>query len=114
MDYAAPAGSAARLAARLRQLGPVVFEVVEGPAPGCEPERLSYSPTLGMFRTAISPAGEIVVGEGPLRDLVGRAGSSAELALGLERLLGVAWDEELEPLRQGGDGAPVTWLRRTG
>lgn len=114
MDYAGTPGTAAQLAARLRQLGPVAFEVSAGPGPGTEQERFSYSPALGMFRAAISAAGEILVGEGQLRDLIGRAGSSPELALGVDRLLGTAWDEELEPLRQGGDGAPVTWLRRTG
>jgi hypothetical protein len=32
----------------------------------------------------------------------------------LDRLLGRAWDEELEPFRYAGDGAPVRWLHATG
>jgi hypothetical protein len=28
----------------------------------------------------------------------------------LERLLGTPWDNELEPFRRAGDGAPVRWL----
>jgi hypothetical protein len=32
----------------------------------------------------------------------------------LERLLGTAWDNELEPFRRASDGAPVRWLNATG
>jgi hypothetical protein len=32
----------------------------------------------------------------------------------LELALGQAWDEELEPFRYAGDGAPVRWLHRVG
>jgi hypothetical protein len=32
----------------------------------------------------------------------------------LDRLLGSAWDNELEPFRRAGDGAPVRWLNATG
>ena len=32
----------------------------------------------------------------------------------LDKLLGGAWDDELEPFRRAGDGAPVRWLNATG
>ena len=32
----------------------------------------------------------------------------------LDDLLGKAWDEELEPFRYAGDGAPVRWLHKVG
>jgi hypothetical protein len=32
----------------------------------------------------------------------------------IERLLGQPWDDELEPFRCAGDGAPVRWLHATG
>jgi hypothetical protein len=32
----------------------------------------------------------------------------------LDRLLGTAWDNELEPFRRAADGAPVRWLNATG
>ncbi|MDT7544923.1 MAG: hypothetical protein QOE99_1033, partial [Actinomycetota bacterium] len=35
-----------------------------------------------------------------------------QLALGLDRLLGSAWDDELEPFREAGEGAPVSWLHQ--
>ena len=44
---------------------------------------------------------------------LGAAGASA-LEAELQRLLGGAWDNELEPFRRAGDGAPVRWLNATG
>jgi len=32
----------------------------------------------------------------------------------IARLLGTAWDNELEPFRRAADGAPVRWLNATG
>jgi hypothetical protein len=111
-------GLGGRLAARLRTLGPVRFEVLEDACAGVDAERHSFTPDLGLFRTALSANGDVVVTEGRLRELLDRSHRAGEggatLAHGLERLLGTAWDEELEPLRRGGDGAPVSWLRRTG
>ncbi|HEX7353366.1 MAG TPA: DUF3145 family protein [Mycobacteriales bacterium] len=114
-------GLAGRIAGRLRALGPVHFEVLEdasAPPAVADAERYSYTPDLGLFRTGLAANGDVVVTEGRLRELLAashrRADGAATLAHGLERLLGTAWDEELEPLRRGGDGAPVCWLRRTG
>ena len=109
-------GTAGRLAARLRAIDPISFEVVEGPAP--TGERYSFAPSLGLFRADLAPNGDITVPELRLRDLLDRTGrsgaDSASLAAGLDRLLGAAWDDELEPLRRAGEGAAVTFLRRTG
>jgi hypothetical protein len=53
---------------------------------------------------------------GPLRELHGprhpALGGSLEAELSL--LLGQPWDDELEPFRRAGEGAPVRWLNATG
>ena len=53
---------------------------------------------------------------GSLRDRHGpqhpALGGSLEAELSL--LLGEPWDDELEPFRRAGDGAPVRWLNATG
>jgi uncharacterized protein DUF3145 len=41
-------------------------------------------------------------------------GASPSLEDELGRLLGTAWDNELEPFRRAADGAPVRWLNATG
>jgi hypothetical protein len=114
LEYRATAGAAGRLASKLRHLGPVTFEVVEGPADGCDAERYAYTSELGLFHGSIGANGDTVVAEGPLRALLTETVGRAQLASGLRALIGSEWDEALEPLRLGGDGAPVTWLRQTG
>jgi hypothetical protein len=109
-----PACAPGRLASRLRGIGPLTFEVVEGPASGVDAERYAYSPELGLFRSSLAASGDLVVGEAQLRALLEETGTRAQLASGLRELLGSDWDDALEPLRVGGDGAPVTWLRQTG
>jgi hypothetical protein len=114
LEWRADAGAAGRLASRLRRIGALSFEVVEGPATGVDAERYAYSPELGLFRSSMAANGDLVVGEAQLRALLEEHGTRAQLAAGLHELLGSDWDDALEPLRIGGDGAPVTWLRQTG
>ncbi|HZV27785.1 MAG TPA: DUF3145 family protein, partial [Acidothermaceae bacterium] len=55
----------------------------------------------GQLLTSDVPIGKIetdVEGRGPLDSL--------------RRLLGEPWDDELEPFRYAGDGAPVRWLHQ--
>ena len=46
-----------------------------------------------------------------LRTLLATA-TGPQLAQGLDALVGSAWDDELEPYRTAGEGAPVTWLHQ--
>jgi hypothetical protein len=59
--------------------------------------------------------GDVLYGEDRLRAALDAAGSDpVMLAAELDRVLGSAWDDELEPFRHAGDGAPVRWLHRVG
>lgn len=107
-------GTAGRLAAALRHWPLLRFEVTEEPGVGSDGERYAATPTLGVFRTAMSANGDVLVQEDRLRAVLAAAGSSAELAHGIERLLGAAWDVELEPYRHAGEGAEVRWLTQVG
>lgn len=104
------AGTAGGLATALRQWPMIRFEVTEDASVGHDGERVSFVPGRGAFRTAVSANGDIVVGEQRLRALLSTTTCPDALADGLERLLGTAWDADLEPYRHAGDGAPVTWL----
>ena len=59
----------------------------------------------------MSVNGDLLIGEDRLRALLATA-TGPQLAQGVDRLLGSAWDDELEPYRTAGDGAPVTWLHQ--
>lgn len=103
-------GTADRLAAALRAWTTVTFEVTEEPSPGLDGQRYSYTPELGVFRAVVSANGDVLVQEDRLRALLGRSTRADQLSQGLDDLLGAAWDDELEPLRQAGFGAEVAFL----
>ncbi len=105
------AGTAGRLAAALRGWRVLRFEVTELPSPGYDGERWMVTPSLGVFRSATSANGDLVVGEDRLRALLAGA-TGPQLTYGLDALLGGAWDDELEPFRVAGDGGSVSWLHQ--
>ena len=91
------------------------FEVTEEASPGCDAVRYSYTPNLGTFSATTSANGDILVPEDKLRAVLALgANGTSVLEKEIERLLGAAWDNELEPFRRAGDGAPVRWLNATG
>jgi hypothetical protein len=111
INWRGRSGTAGRLAAALRGWTMLRYEVTEDPSPGADGERYSVSPTLGVFRATTSVNGDVLVGEDRLRALLATA-TGPQLAAGLDALLGSAWDDELEPYREAGEGAPVTWLHQ--
>ena len=110
--WTGPVGMGARLAASIRAWPMLVFEVTESATSVSDGERLAYVPGRGFHRSTVSVNGDVVVGEERLRGLLTRARSGEEYAHGIAELLGSAWDAELEPYREGGDGQPVTLLHQ--
>jgi hypothetical protein len=129
-------GAAGAITSALAGWNLMRFEVTEDASPGCDAVRYSHTPSLGTFTSAVSANGDVMVPEGRLRAAMALAasagGAGQELgglvdlhgprhpALGgsleaeLSLLLGQPWDDELEPFRRAGDGAPVRWLHATG
>lgn len=111
LSWRGRSGTAGRLAAALRGWQVLRYEVTEEASPGCDGERWSVTPTLGVFRSPMSANGDVLVGEDRLRSLLATA-TGPQLSHGLDLLLGGPWDEELEPFRTAGEGASVTWLHQ--
>ena len=107
-------GTGAELAAALRQWPMIRYEVTEEPSPGVDGQRFMHVPNRGLFSAAMSANGDLMVGEDRLRALMATARGPEGLAHALDKVLGTAWDAELEPYRYAGDGAPVTWLTQVG
>ncbi|QVQ53528.1 DUF3145 domain-containing protein [Spiractinospora alimapuensis] len=107
-------GTSGRVASALNGWQRLRFEVTEEATPGCDGVRYSYTPTLGMYSATTGASGDVVVTEARLRAAMRRSGDEHPLAEQLEHLLGRDWDEELEPFRRAGDGAPVRWLNAVG
>ena len=117
LTWQAQPGTAGAIASALAGWNRLRFEVTEDSSPGCDGVRHCYTPDLGLFTAATGANGDIVVSENRLRSvmlLAERGGATASLEDELGRLLGTAWDNELEPFRRAADGAPVRWLNATG
>jgi hypothetical protein len=136
LDWQARPGASGAMTSVLAGWNRLRFEVTEEATPGCDAVRYSCTPALGTFCGAISASGDIVVPENRLRAAMALAASSRERAgelgglrdlhaprhpaLGgsleaeISLLLGQPWDDELEPFRHAGAGAPVRWLNATG
>ena len=120
LSWTARAGTAGAITSALAGWNRLRFEVTEEASPGCDAVRYTYTPDLGTFSCATSANGDVMIPEGRLRAAMtlaacpapGRPASSLETELG--RLMGEAWDAELEPFRCAAEGAPVRWLHATG
>jgi len=89
--------------------------VTEDPTAVSDGSRWSFTPSLGIHHTMTSVSGDAVIQEDRLRDAMIRSRGDADaLQEEIDRLLGVPWDEELEPFRYAGEGAPVRWLHKVG
>ncbi|MFJ6697608.1 DUF3145 domain-containing protein [Streptomyces sp. NPDC091272] len=106
-------GTASKLASALRGWDMLRFEVTAEPCPTAEGERYSSTPALGIFHAVTGMHGDILVPEDRLRAALARS-TRGESALETEvaKLLGKPWDDELEPFRHAGEGAPVRWLHQ--
>ncbi|MGV1004944.1 MAG: DUF3145 domain-containing protein [Candidatus Nanopelagicales bacterium] len=112
-SWQAPTGTGARLASALRTFKAARYEVTEEPTRSTEGERFAATPELGVFRATMGAHGDVMIHEDRLRSVMTAAGSDpALLRRGLERILGTAWDTELEPLRRASDGVAVRWLHQ--
>lgn len=106
-------GTASKLASALRGWHLLRFEVTAEPCAAAEGERYSSTPELGIFHAVTGMHGDILIPEDRLRAAVGRASrGESELEAEIAKLLGKPWDDELEPFRYAGEGAPVRWLHQ--
>lgn len=115
LSWQAPQGTGARLTSALRGWNHLRYEVTEEPSAGVDGGRWSHTPELGIFHAVTDVHGNILVPEDRVRAVVEQAtGNADKLREDLDLALGQAWDDELEPFRYAGAGAPVRWLHRVG
>ena len=117
LSWQAHPGTAGAIASALAGWNRLRFEVTEDSSTGCDGVRHCYTPDLGLFTAVTGANGDIMISENRLRSVMlmtERGGATASLEDELGKLLGTAWDNELEPFRRAADGAPVRWLNATG
>lgn len=104
------AGMGAEFAKALAQWPMLRFEVTEDPSAGVDGERIMHVPGRGVHRVAMSAGGDIMIAEDRIRALLATTTSAEALRGGLDQLLGLDWDRELEPYRQAAGGTEQSWL----
>jgi len=115
LSWVGEAGTGGRVASALRGWDSLRYEVTEEPSPGNDGSRWSYTPSLGIHHAWTSAGGDAVVNEDRLRAVMAVSkGDSVLLTQELDRLLGRAWDDELEPFRYAGADATVRRLHMVG
>ena len=107
-------GTGGRLAKALKAWPMLRFEVTEEASPGVDGERICHVPGRGIWRSAISANGDVVLGEDQLRSLLDSAPNLEAIRHQLSDLLGAHIDADLEPYRRAGEGTAVTWLHQVG
>ncbi|GAB3100441.1 DUF3145 domain-containing protein [Isoptericola nanjingensis] len=107
-------GTGARLASALRGWDHLRYEVTEEASHGADGARWSHTPDLGIFHAMTDVHGNVVVPEDRVRAAMESAHDGRGVRDALDLALGTAWDDELEPFRYAGAGAPVRWLHRVG
>ena len=112
-SWQGPIGTPEKVASVLSRWDRIRFEITEEPTSFSEGSRISFTPTLGLFRAQTGLTGDIVVPEGRLKTaILADALGTKPLGIAVAELLGAPWDDELEPFRYAGDGAPVRWLHQ--
>jgi hypothetical protein len=115
LSWQSEQGTGARLTSALRGWAHLRYEVTEEPSHGVDGARWSHTPELGIFHAVTDVHGNVVVPEDRIRTALEIGRTDAErMRAELDLALGRVWDEELEPFRYAGDGAPVRWLHRVG
>lgn len=108
-----PPGTAASVTSALRGWMHLRFEMTEEPSAGHEGERYSCTPSLGVFHATIGVHGDIMIPEDRVKSAIVRSAlGEASVEDEMYQLLGTPWDDELEPFRYAGEGAPVRWLHQ--
>ena len=108
-----PVGTGAQLATALRGWDNVRYEVTEEHTAISQGSRYVYTPSLGIHHSWMAPTGDVVVNEDRLREAVlASAGRPADLADEIDKLLGCAWDEELDIFRYAAEDTTVRWMHR--
>ena len=114
LSWVGPAGTGAQLASALRGWEHLRYEVTEDATSHTDGARWSHTPELGIFHAQTDVAGNVVVPENRIRAAIDDAGNATQMIEALQLALGQEWDNELEPFRYAGTGAPVRWLHRVG
>lgn len=100
-DYSGQPDAGATLASAFMNLKQITFEIIQDASEAGLGSRWSFIPNHGIFRGSTDEAGNLLVSENQLRLAMELSGSNAlKLQAEIRKLLGQAYDDELEGYRE--------------
>jgi len=101
VDWTSQADLAPHLVSELSGISNIRFEVTLNQSKQQTGRRWLYSPGLGIFASAVDEAGNLMIAENQLRNaLYGSGNDLLKTQAALRKLLGTAWDDDLERFRE--------------
>lgn len=111
INWTSSIDAAPDLVAELVKYNNIRFEVTQNLNRNQIGRRWLYSPGLGIFASAIDEAGNVLIAENQLRNaLYGSGNDLLKTQATMRRLLGTAWDDDLERFRAQAYEADKGWL----
>lgn len=112
ISWSSATGTASRLASSLQQIPNLIFEITEHNETSAANERFIFTPTLGMFRADMDAAGNHTFTENRISALLETHGADVvKLNEEMNRMLGRAWDAELDAYRENQLAESQSWIR---
>lgn len=113
-SWVGPVGTGPQIASAMRGWEHLRYEVTEEATASTNGARYSHTPALGIFHAQIDAFGNTVIPEDRVRNAIQNSTDMTAMRAALDLAVGQAWDNELEPFRYAGGGAPVRWLHGVG
>ncbi|MDR1394254.1 MAG: DUF3145 domain-containing protein [Bifidobacteriaceae bacterium] len=113
-SWQGPQGTGARLASALRGWVHLRYEVSEEPSFGVDGGRWFHTPSLGICHAVTDVHGNLLIRADQVLYALEHGYDLVSLRHKLAVALAEPWDDELEPFRCAGAGAPVRWLHQVG
>lgn len=111
IDWSAVADVAPVLVTELAAFGNIRFEVTLNLSKNQSGRRWCFSPGLGIFAAAVDEAGNILITENQIRNaLYGSGNDLLKTQAQLRKLLGTAWEDDLERFRAQSYELEKSWL----
>ena len=100
LDWQGSVQTAPALASALAGWGEIWFEIAQEPGTGIDGGVWLHTPALGLKYRCADSAGNILVGEHELAQVMSQSGGAKALKAKVSELLAEPWLNELEPLRR--------------
>ena len=115
LEWIGPVGLGSRIVSTLSKWPNIRLEVLQKNFMDLPAERYAHCPNLGIFRAEMNSMGETIITESRIKAALDRSQiENEQFEIELAFLLGVPWDDDLEPFRSSYVNSNLYWINKTG